>query len=253
MDGVRRRLGDDAGHQSLPTLEDSRVLVLFDIDGTICRTDGAGLKAMSDALRELHGKTFDIGTVSFAGRLDPLIWADIMTLNGCEPGDGDHDRFRERYSQHLETRLKADVTTRMPGVAELVEALAGTAVTLGLLTGNYAETGRLKIRASGLDPDRFVVNAWGDDADARTELPPVAMARFTEATGRAIRGEEVVIIGDTPHDVACATANGCRCIAVATGASSVDELSGLGATLVTEDLRETDRFVELVLDGSVTR
>jgi len=125
----------------------------------------------------------------------------------------------------------------------LLAALRGMSqIAMGVLTGNFPETGTRKMKACGIDPGQFGVCAWGDDAPrqppSRDQLPPVAMARFRRLYGREINPAAVTIVGDTPHDVSCAQANGCRSIAVATGRFSVDQLRDSGADHVLADLSD---------------
>jgi phosphoglycolate phosphatase-like HAD superfamily hydrolase len=208
------------------------VLILFDIDATLITTKGAGVAAMIDAGRELHGPAFHAEGVDFAGRLDPLILRDMLCANGVGCTPDAMLAMRRRYRQALIRRLApGDVARSLPGVPGLLAALAqlGDRITLGLLTGNFAETGSLKLQAAGIDPEGFPIRIWGDesphDPPARDHLPGVALERIAQRWGRPARGEEVVVIGDTPHDIACARAHGCRVLAVATGKFSAAELA----------------------------
>ncbi len=226
-------------------------LVLFDIDGTLLATRRAGVRSMNDAARELFGPDFSFDGVELAGRIDPLIWAEVAAANGIGDSAAHHDRFRAAYARHLESRLAADNTVSlMPGVAALLEALRRLeGITLGLLTGNYPETGRLKVEAAGLDPAIFPVGAFGCDSDSRRGLPAVAIARHAEMTGRRLPPRQVVVIGDTPHDVDCARAAGCRSIAVATGTYTRDKLAPCGADLLVDDLSGTTSIVNWIVRG----
>ncbi len=227
------------------------MLILFDIDGTILLTQGAGIAAMQDAGRELYGEQFTIDGIEFSGRLDTLIWADLTRLNRLPNIDEQHERFRAAYGRKLAERLAADhIATLLPGVRELVHHLVDVDhATLGLLTGNYPETGRLKIQSAGLDPDLFKVAAWGCDGKTRRDLPPLAIAHHRRLTGRELAGEQVIIIGDTPHDIDCARAHGCRSIGVATGAFSVNDLQQAGADLAVETLADTASLVRWILEA----
>ena len=230
------------------------MLILFDIDGTLLLTQGAGIHAMADAGRELFSDHFTIDGIEFSGRLDSLIWKDLVKLNGVDDSDLNHDRFRAHYGKHLHRRLHESPTAKLlPGVSNLVHRLVAVeSVTLGLLTGNYPETGRLKIQRAGLDPDLFRVAAWGIDGATRRDLPAIAMQRHGQDLGRSIEPDRVVIIGDTPHDVDCARHNGCRSIGVATGAFDVASLRECGADLAMEDLSDTDGVVNWMLQQSAT-
>jgi phosphoglycolate phosphatase-like HAD superfamily hydrolase len=147
----------------------------------------------------------------------------------------------------LEERLRTRPTARaLPGVLPLLEALRGLAdTTLGLVTGNYAETGTIKLRAAGLDPAWFPVAAWGGDGGHRRELPAVAIERFRRHAGRPIDPERVVVIGDTPSDIDCARANDCIAVAVGTGPSfTLEELRSHEPDLLLEDLRDVERVLD---------
>lgn len=231
------------------------MLVLFDIDGTLLNSQRAGTRSMQEVGRELYGEGFTFDGVEIAGRIDPLIWEEAARVNGIDDWERQHERFRAAYAARLAERLGsgASKATLLPGVRDLIDALVGRSISLGVLTGNYAETGRLKIEAAGLEPSIFAVTAWGDDGASRRDLPPHAMAMHTQLTGQPVAPDQVLVIGDTPHDVDCAQVNGCRCILVATGAFPRSELISFGADLVVDDLSDTAMLMELVetiLEGS---
>lgn len=226
------------------------MLVLFDIDGTMLTSEGAGLVAMLDAIHELvPGRSFSFEGIPVAGRLDPLIWRDLLSSHGMEHDDALHDRFRERYGQHLHRRLGVTHKARaLPGVNDLIETLAKQpSVTLGILTGNYEHTGRLKVEQAGITTTHFTANAWADDGLSRRALTPVAMRRCAERLGRPVDPRQVVVIGDTPHDIDCAHAHGCRALAVATGGSSADDLRAHRADLVVDDLSDSAALARWIL------
>lgn len=225
------------------------MLVLFDIDGTILLTRGAGIEAMTHAGRELFGDNFTLEGLDTAGRLDGLIWADAAARNRVDDPDRHHEAFRAAYGRHFRRRvLEAGLVHRLEGVKELVDALRTVdGLTCGLLTGNYPETGQMKIEGAGLAIEHFPVQAWGVDGGHRRELPPVAMSRYEVHHGRPIGAERVVIIGDTPHDVDCARHSGCRSLAVATGKFSEDELAQAGADRVVPTLGSTDDLVGWIM------
>jgi len=224
------------------------MLILFDIDGTLLRSQGAGVRAMEQALRSIHGEHASLRGIEVAGRLDVLIWRDARRRLGLDAADEAHGRFRALYAANLRSLFDSGVEARaLPGVTEIVNEVHEAAdLTLGVLTGNYAETGRLKMRHAGLDPDRFIIDAWGDEGESRRDLPPVAIRRFEERAGRAIHATDVVIIGDTPHDVDCARHHGCRSIGVATGQFSAEQLRGAGADLAVESLAATGAILSWI-------
>lgn len=220
------------------------MLVLFDIDMTLVTTDGAGMKALGDAGRDRFGPGFDETRTDYGGRLDPLIIHDLLVNNGIEPGAEHAAALRAGYKAHLERRLRDRPAKALAGAAELVGALAQhTGVTQGVLTGNFEETGRLKLGSAGIERSEFVLNVWGDESPhrppARAHLPAVAIERYAKSGRAALAADQVLIIGDTVHDVSCALANGCRVLAVATGHATAGELEAAGAHRVEPDLRET--------------
>lgn len=221
------------------------MLVLFDIDLTLITTGGAGIRAMTRAGNLLFGPGFRAEGISYAGRLDPLIMRDMLALSGVAAEESTLARFRRAYAAELPRELSQGGCRALPGVGALLDAVEGEGTfTMGLLTGNFAETGQAKLRACAIDPDRFAIRAWGDESprrpESRDQLPEVAMARHAARLGRAADPLKVVIIGDTEHDVRCAKVNGCRCIGVGTGRTSADELSRAGADLVLADLSDTE-------------
>ena len=222
------------------------MLILFDIDGTLLLTCRAGLRGMQAACHELYGEHVSVEGVDFAGRLDTNIWEQIAQRHDID-ATIEHENFRIGYARHLRRLFESGAESNLlPGVAALVEALHARAdVTLGLLTGNYPETGRMKIEASGLEMNRFPIAAWGDDGAERRDLPPVAMERFEAGYGRSVAPEQVVVIGDTIHDVTCAKAHGCRALAVDTGPRyDLAEMEAAGADLALADLSDTDRVMD---------
>lgn len=224
-------------------------LVLFDIDATLLKTDGAGIKSMEQAGQELFGPEFTAQGINFAGRLDPLIFRELFELNDLDRTPDKEHSLRARYREVLEQRLKL-VTRKaaLPGAVNLVRAVRETGMHVaGVLTGNFAETGSMKLAACGFEPSWFEVQAWGDDSPhdppERSHLVPVAMKRYQQRFGKPVEGERVTIIGDTPHDVHCAQVHGCWSLGVATGQFSVDELRAAGADLVLESLEDTESIV----------
>lgn len=226
------------------------MLVLFDLDGTLLLTRGAGLEAVVAACRELFGEHFVHRTTSVDGSLDPVIWRELCAENAIADPDAHHDRFRALYAGRL-ARVLAEPgrAYALRGARELVAALQDEPdLTVGVLTGNYPETGKLKLAAAGFDPDRFSVAAWGSDARTRPGLVPVARARHRERSGIDLAPDRVVIVGDTPSDVRCAKENGARCLAVATGRYSTARLAFEGADLALEDLSDTHTARRWIVD-----
>ncbi len=228
--------------------EHARNLVLFDIDGTLLRTEGAGVAAMLRAFTRLHGERgFNFEGVEIAGALDGLLFARMMAQHGL-PGDEDtHAEFQRIYADELARALTPSVVRRMPGTVELVGALRLAGAGVGLLTGNYEDTARLKIALVGFDRTHFPFGAFGADGPSRRHLTPVAIARATAHLGRAFDPARVTIIGDTPHDIDCAKAHGCRALGVGTGPYSPERLREAGADLAVADLSDLASVNEWIL------
>lgn len=221
------------------------MLVLFDVDATLITTSRTGIVAMGEAGRELFGPSFDESRIEYAGRLDPLIIADLLRAHGHEITSKAVGDFRAAYRRHLERLLaQPGLAKPCPGVPALLDALEKSgAPVLGLLTGNFPETGAIKLRASGIDPGRFPIQVWGGDSPhvppARDHLPAVAIERYAARFARPVSPRDVTIIGDTPHDISCARAHGCRSIGVATGQFSVEALRAAGADHALDNLSAT--------------
>ena len=227
-------------------------LVLFDSDGTLLLTAGAGRRAITRALSDEVADPASFAGIRFDGKTDPQIVVEMLALAGQQEAH-ESERVRrlcERYVGLLALELERPVTrtTLMPGVEPLLDRLERTpGVLLGLLTGNLARGAALKLRSAGLDPARFRVGAYGSDAAHRPALPPIAARRAERYFGRVPAGSEVVIIGDTPADIDCGTGISARAVAVATGGFSVAELTACGPHAVFEDLSATDEVLEAIL------
>lgn len=226
------------------------MLILFDIDGTLLRSRGVGLRAMQAALEEIHPPRHehdrhDIEAIDTAGRLDPLIWRELLAQRGIEPTDALHDRFRETYGTLMARMIEDErPVVGLDGAAEAVRWVRDHSEFMAaLLTGNYPETGRLKVAGAGIDPDDFAFGVWGFEASTRRGLPPIGIQRGSEHLGRPIDPADAVIVGDTPADIDCARASGCRVIAVATGRFGMDELAAHQPDELLPDLGDLDRFI----------
>jgi phosphoglycolate phosphatase len=223
-------------------------LVLFDIDGTMLHSHGAGSRAMERVGRTLLGPDFSLAGIDFGGALDPWIYREALLRIGRCAADDDHERFHEAYVVELARELAEGrpLPSVLPGVAEALALLSTRPnVTLGLVTGNYARAAALKLRAAGIDPELFRIGAFGDDAPTRPDLVRLALERWA-AAGAHAHPDAVVVIGDTPRDVDCAHRNGCRCLAVATGRHSRQALIDAGADFVADDLSDLTPLFQLL-------
>jgi phosphoglycolate phosphatase len=227
-------------------------LILFDIDGTLLWTNGAGRRAIHRALLDETGTAGPIEGYRFDGKTDPQIVRELLTLAGHPECDSE-DRIAavcRRYVELLTAELaKPTQATRLyPGITDLLAALepyeADGRALVGLLTGNVQHGAALKLRSAGVDPARFAVGAFGSDSHARADLPAVAAKRAAERTGRRFTGADLVIVGDTPDDVACARPMGARTVAVATGFFDTTALRAAGATHVFQTLSDTRAVLE---------
>ena len=230
-------------------------LVLFDVDGTLLWTDGAGRRAIHRALLDEAGTAGPIDTYRFDGKTDPQIVRELLTL-AHHPRASDDAMIQavcRRYVDHLRAELDrpAQSTRILTGIEPLLAALEpherAERALVGLLTGNVAPGAALKLRSAGLDPDRFRVGAYGSDSAQRGDLPRVAAARASALTGRVFAGPDVVILGDTPDDVACGRSLGARSVAVATGFYDVSALRACGAAFVFETLADTAAVLDAIL------
>jgi phosphoglycolate phosphatase-like HAD superfamily hydrolase len=212
--------------------------VLFDVDGTLLVTGGASSRAMKRTGAELFADRFQWGGIT-VGTLDPQIFDQLCRHSGITPADDDHHRWQRRYLEILGDELaqhRGDVRV-LPGVRQALQALAQRPdMALGVLTGNWLAAVQLKLEAADLPADQFDVIVTGEDGDQRSDLPAVASRRLSQRYGQPIPMDRIVVVGDTPRDIACARANGCRCLAVATGWFSIDQLAGHGPDAAVEDL-----------------
>lgn len=226
-------------------------LILFDIDGTLLLTDGAGRKAMESALLAVFGASGD-PTYRYDGKTDRQITREQMRYAGVADDTIDA-RMQDVVDQYLMNL--GETLEREPGAAQLCEGVhalldaveRSPEVVMGLLTGNVRGGAAHKLRAVGLDIARFRINAFGCDHEHRPELPRVAQRRAHEELGLELPGDRIVIIGDTPADIACGRPIGARAIGVATGRYAVDELAAHSPHAVFANLADTDRVLEALL------
>ena len=196
-------------------------VALFDIDGTLLWTKGAGKRAMERALAANIGTSGPAGH-RYDGKTDRQIVREAMRLEGFSDAEVDArmERVLASYLAELVVELDRDDhgVALLPGVPALLDALeARDDVVLGLLTGNVLSGAAQKLRVVGIDVGRFRVGAFGSDGEHRHDLPAIARERASAHVGVDVAGGACVIIGDTPSDVACGKGIGARAIAVATG------------------------------------
>ena len=225
-------------------------LVLFDVDGTLLLSGRAGLRAMTRAFEQTFGIVEGFKGESFGGRTDSYLVSQALTRAGLPDTADNHARFRDAYLPLLAEEIEHPGQGHkglMPGARELLDALAGIdQLHLALLTGNYREAAEIKLRHFEIW-EYFEWGAFSDDHHDRNALVPIAKswAETYDIPAEAI--ERVIVIGDTPHDIECARVAGARCIAVATGGYSVEQLTAAGADQVLADLVDTERVISLLI------
>lgn len=226
-----------------------RKLVLFDIDGTLVLTGGAGLRAMNRALQEVFGHADGLDGIPVAGRTDWAILSDAVrrlgrSLDGALLADLEH-----RYVTNLAEEIQHPGQGRkevLPGISQILDELERRDdVFLGLVTGNFEAGARVKLEHFDLWR-YFTCGAFGGDAADRNALVPFALERARACGLPDIPDEDIFVVGDTPHDVMCAHAAGATAIAVATGSSPVEELETAGARHVFENLGDVQAFLNLL-------
>jgi phosphoglycolate phosphatase-like HAD superfamily hydrolase len=215
-------------------------VLLFDIDGTLVLTGGAGRRAMVGAFVELHGREDVFEGTSFAGMTDRAIARHgLRALGGERDSEPAIDEVLEAYLRLLQAELaRAEGYTILPGVEALLAAVRGLeGVAVGLGTGNVRRGAIAKLSHGGLH-DAFAFGGFGCDAEDRVELLRAGARRGAEALGAALEECDVVVIGDTPKDIAAARGLGARCVAVATGSYGAADLRACGAEHAFETLAD---------------
>ena len=202
-------------------------VLLFDIDGTLLQSHGVGRESVNAALRDLVGDTFDFTDVSFSGKTDPQIFREVLEAAGrcgIDVSGATPERFGELYQAEMAARLPEARVEALPGAVALVQRLAAENAEMGLLTGNIQPLAYAKVGRIGLGEAELPFGAFGSDHHDRNALPAVGAERASAHLGRTVDPAELVIIGDTPRDVACARAAGAAVVAVATGRYDAHQL-----------------------------
>jgi len=212
-------------------------LVLFDIDGTLIQSGGAGEKAFGRVCETEFGVPNGAARLNFAGRTDPSIVRDFFQLHAIKPSSDNFQRFFDSYIFYLDHLLGQLNGSVLPGVHTMLGELNALPQPplIGLLTGNIRLGAQIKLSHYRLW-DSFRMGGFGDDHEDRNEIAKVAHQRGRRALGESLAGGEILVIGDTPRDVECAKAIGARSLAVATGKYSVKELRQESPTWTAETL-----------------
>lgn len=221
-------------------------LLLFDIDGTILSTDGAGSRAVRRAFEKVHGVDAKIEMIDFAGKTDPLILKQIYTnALGRNHSPGEEEEVYTYYVKYLEEEIKTAEIDVKPGVKTLLTTLSAREdILLGLGTGNIEMGARIKLGQVGLN-GHFKFGGFGCDSEHRTDVIRRAIERAHDHKTIETSFSETYIIGDTPHDINHGRAAGAKVVAVATGYYTMDELSEHGPDYLYEDLSDTESVISI--------
>lgn len=223
-------------------------LLLFDIDGTLLLSGGAGLRGMNRAFEQMYGIADILDGITLSGRTDDKIMMDAYAKAGRTFSYPELAKFKALYFQFIEQEMQVDGPRKrtMPGVATLLPKLAAREnVFLGLLTGNWEKSGRAKLDHFGLNK-YFDFGAFSDDSSDRNELAPIAMKRFTQQYAVDLEADDVYVIGDTPADIHCAKPHGVVSVAVAAAGHSVEDLKPHDPDYLFEDLSATHKILEIL-------
>ena len=222
-------------------------LLLFDIDGTLLDSGGAGTRALNYAFRELFSLDHAFEGIGMAGKTDIQIIRECLEKHGVPTDNGLIPRMMNAYLTYLKAEIQNSTRHVKPGIHEALSALSGRngKCLLGLLTGNIELGARMKLEPFALNK-YFPSGAFGSDDEDRNRLLPIARRRFEELTGREIPFGDCVIIGDTPRDVHCAKPYGAFSVGVATGPYHYEALEEAGADIVFRDLSDTEAFLKAV-------
>jgi phosphoglycolate phosphatase-like HAD superfamily hydrolase len=219
-------------------------LLLFDIDGTLIHSGGAGVQALKSAFKERFGIDDDLHDIEIAGMTDSGIVVSVLNKHKIPANHENVSAFLDSYVHFLSLELPRREGKLLPGVLDLLERLKSRPhVVLALLTGNVSRGARLKLEHYGVW-HFFEFGAFADDHRDRNELGRFARARAKEKHGREFAASEIDVIGDTPRDIACGKALGARTIAVATGRWSLDELAKHDPDFLIDDLSDVETIID---------
>jgi phosphoglycolate phosphatase len=218
-------------------------LLLFDIDGTLIHSGGAGVRALKSAFKERFGVADDLHGIEIAGMTDSGIVVSILKKNDIPATNENIGAFLDSYVHFLSLELPRRKGKLLPGVLDLLEKLKSRPqLVLGLLTGNVSRGARLKLEHYGVW-HFFEFGAFADDHQDRNRLGSFARARAKEKHGREFSPSQIDVIGDTPRDIACGKAIGARTIAVATGTWSREELAKYQPDFLIDDLSDVEGLI----------
>jgi len=213
-------------------------LFLFDIDGTLLTTDGAGRAALKSAGADLFAIEEDLRTINVSGSTDTAIVQEILQHHSLDVSTANVNRYLGGYLVWLRQHLASLSGAILPGAISLLDVLVQDGHAIGLLTGNVRRGAEIKLTAHGIW-DRFGFGAFGDDNSDRNQLGPIAKRRAEAALKVEFAAQDIFVVGDTPKDIACARAFGAVAVAVATGRYSLANLSEHHPDHLCRDLADT--------------
>lgn len=221
-------------------------LLLFDIDGTLLTSGGAGERALRLGFRDRFGIDDDLSSVEIAGRTDSGIVREMLAAHRLPATPENIAAFLDGYLHHLAEEIPRTPGRLLPGILPLLDALQPRAdIVLALLTGNLARGAEIKLRHYGVW-HYFEFGAFADDHHDRNQLGPFAQARARAQRGIEFPPERIFVLGDTPHDIACARAIGAKVIAIATGKFSQADLAAHAPDFLFEDLGDLDAVLAAI-------
>ncbi len=222
-------------------------LILFDIDGTLVHTGGAGTRSLNQAFKDVFGIESAFRNIPMAGKTDPLIVRTALRAWDLDDTDQSVELCLSRYVELLADEIARSNGRRvLPGI-ETILARLGTidGVVVGLLTGNIEQGARIKLEAMNLW-SHFRLGAYGSDREDRNDLVFVAIERYAAATGESITTRETVVVGDTPRDISCSKPFGATAVAVATGPYGIEDLRVHKPDALFEDLGDGAAFFDFL-------
>lgn len=224
-------------------------LILFDVDGTLIRSHGAGRMALTAALEAICGTAGPIDDYKMSGKTDARIITDLLTAAGKSAAEiNTHlPHIYAKMAEYGRSIFWEQAITACPGVEQLLPRLRQQkGIVLGLLTGNSSLTAPLKLAAAGINSQQFRINVFGSESVDRNALPGIARKRMHALTGAMVDGKNMMIVGDTPADILCARAGRATAVAVASGWHSAQTLNDYQPDFLLNDLRDTERVLSIL-------
>lgn len=229
--------------------ENHTKVLLFDIDGTLLDPVGEGGICLRRALEDVYGMAGPVDSYDMAGKTDWQIVIDLMEMAGLDADTIEASRPAAfaAYARHVEAAAPTFKMRLLPGVPDLLDRLAGDpGFILGLVTGNVQEAVPFKLRSVGLDPGMFAFGAFGSEHIDRNQLPALALYRLEQHLGLPVAPEAVLVIGDTPYDIACARHTGLQVLCVATGTYSRQALAAHNPDYLLDDLADAGAVMDVL-------